>query len=75
VVRNFEADHVGSAIYHDLAASYIPNRPNLRMLDGIEFRAGVKNVFDRPPREIYSGYDLWGNPQMRAYYISIRKKL
>lgn len=73
----FGMTQVSNTAYHDLTARYqFGKEAGVSLLSGLELRAGIKNVFDKAPRFTPVGlYDSWGDPQLRAYYISVRKQI
>ncbi len=74
---------VPSQIYHDLIASYrfdSPARGFAGLLADSEISIGIQNLFNESPPilastgAVASGYSTYGDPRLRRYSISIRKR-
>jgi iron complex outermembrane receptor protein len=73
---------VPSQVYHDLFAKYESGTSPLfgvDLLENVEVRLSIQNVLDKSPpisaRTFPSGgYDSYGDPRLRAYSVSLRKR-
>lgn len=85
-VLNQGAATIPSQVYHDLSASYRWGAQSggwRRLFASCQLTVGVQNIFDTSPPILadlspYSStfpYSLLGDPRLRRYTISLRKKL
>ena len=83
--RNQGGESVPSQMYHDLSVRY-RFQPSTALagglLDGLEVRLGVQNLFNEIPPVVASmtfenvgGYSYYGDPRLRRYSLSIKKSL
>lgn len=68
---------VPSGVYHDVYARYqFEGGSSTSVLSDLEIRAGVEDLFNKPPRFYSQGEyyaDPWSSPLMATYFVSIRK--
>ncbi len=80
-VLNHGGDRIPSQMYHDLSIRYRPDfAPTFAagLLEGLEVRLGVQNLFDKGPPIVandpnLSGYSEYGDPRMGRYSLTVRK--
>ena len=73
---------IPSQTYHHLFAGFgFDDLGNGGFLEGLDIRLGIRNVFDKRPPTVASifgflvpGYSQYGDPRLRSFNLSIRKK-
>ncbi len=68
---------IPSQLYHDIQVRYAFDDTWGPALDGAEIRFGVQNVFNRGPliraTTAAVGYDLYGDPRMRRFMLTVSR--
>lgn len=80
-VRNQGAETIRSQIYHDATVAYVFDQGHFShsVLQGVDVRFGIQNVFDKSPPIIATdgsaaGYSTYGDPRLRRFSLGIRKR-